>query len=251
MKKLHLLSTAAAALLISTAAMAAQGKNDVAPERAPAAQQNAPAEKVAPSMHAGERNRPETTGQASQESKSAEPSRAESKSGQHGKTGMTKGSKSETTGQAPKSSESGKSEMNHEGKSGANEDMKNPSHSENGASTRENEHSKSGASERSSESMKSKGSTTGQGAASGTAKLSSQQRTKITTIIKKEKVERTHLNISVHVGARIPASVHYHPLPADVVTVYPEWRGFYFVLVADQIIIIDPHNHEIVAILET
>jgi len=250
MKKLHLLSTVAAAMLISTAALAAQGKNDVAPERAPAAQQNAPAEKVAPPMHAGERNRSETTGQASQESKSGERNRTESKSGGHDKTGMKNG-RSETTGQAPKSSESSKPEMNHEGRSGANGDMKNSPPSDNGASTRENEHTKSGASERSSESMKSKGSTTGQGAAAGSAKLSSQQRTKITTIIKKQKVEPTHLNISVHVGARIPASVHYHPLPADVVAVYPEWRGFYFILVADQIIVIDPHDHEIVAILET
>ncbi len=250
MKKLQLLSTVAGAMLISTAALAAQGKNDVAPERAPAAQQNAPAEKVAPSMHAGERNRSETTGQASQEFKSGEHNRTESKSGGRDKTGMKNG-RSETTGQAPKSSESSKPEMNHEGRSGANGDMKNSPHSDNGASTRENEHTKSGASERSSESMKSKGSTTGQGAAAGSAKLSSQQRTKITTIIKKQKVEPTHLNISVHVGARIPASVHYHPLPADVVAVYPEWRGFYFILVADQIIVIDPHDHEIVAILET
>jgi Protein of unknown function (DUF1236) len=36
-----------------------------------------------------------------------------------------------------------------------------------------------------------------------------------------------------------------------VINVYPRWRGYDYILVSDQIIIIDPHSHEIVAILET
>ncbi len=61
----------------------------------------------------------------------------------------------------------------------------------------------------------------------------------------------THLNISVRVGARVPRSVHYYPLPAEVVDVYPDWHGYYFIMVGDQIVVIDPSDHEIVAILET
>ena len=54
MKTLRLLSTTAAVLLVGAGAVSAQGmKNDEAPARAPAAQQNAPAEKVAPALNSG------------------------------------------------------------------------------------------------------------------------------------------------------------------------------------------------------
>jgi hypothetical protein len=92
--------------------------------------------------------------------------------------------------------------------------------------------------------------TTGQGAAAGSAKLSTEQRTKITSIIKERKVESTKLNVSVSIGTRIPASVHIYPLPVQVIEVYPEWRGFSYILVGDQIVIISPRTHEIVAILD-
>ena len=55
--------------------------------------------------------------------------------------------------------------------------------------------------------------TTGQGAAAGRAKLSSEQRTKITTIFHQHKVAPAHLNVSVSVGTRVPDSVHFYPLP--------------------------------------
>jgi len=34
-----------------------------------------------------------------------------------------------------------------------------------------------------------------------------------------------------------------------VVTVYPEWRGYEFFLVRDEIIVVDPNTSEIVAVL--
>jgi len=92
--------------------------------------------------------------------------------------------------------------------------------------------------------------TTGQGAAAGAARLSTEQRTKITSIIRQHKVEPTKLSISVTVGARVPGTVHLHPLPVQVVEVYPEWRGFDYILVGSQIVVINPRTHEIVAILE-
>jgi hypothetical protein len=59
-----------------------------------------------------------------------------------------------------------------------------------------------------------------------------------------------HLNVSVSVGTRIPATVHLYPLPVEVINIYPEWRGYDYVLVGDEIVVIDPRSHEIVAILE-
>jgi len=92
--------------------------------------------------------------------------------------------------------------------------------------------------------------TTGQGAAAGSAKLSTEQRTKITTVFKQHKVEPARLNVSVSVGTRVPESVRFYPIPTEVVVIYPEWRGYDYILVGDQILIIDPRSHEIVAILD-
>jgi hypothetical protein len=44
--------------------------------------------------------------------------------------------------------------------------------------------------------------------------------------------------------------VHLYPLPVEVVEVYPEWRGFDYILVGDEIVVINPRTHDIVAIIE-
>ena len=64
MRKAKLLSTVALALLFGAGAASAQGMSKDTPERAPAAQQSAPAEKLAPSIKSGEQKAPQTTGQA-------------------------------------------------------------------------------------------------------------------------------------------------------------------------------------------
>ena len=38
-------------------------------------------------------------------------------------------------------------------------------------------------------------------------------------------------------------------LPPEVVTIVPEYRGFEYVVVGDQLLIVDPNTLEIVAIL--
>jgi hypothetical protein len=250
MRKLHLLSTVAASLLLATGVAVAQGTKDETPARAPAAQQNAPAEKIAPSMHAGEhKGKAETTGQASEKMNGGKGYNAEMNAGEHGKAGTK--SKSETTGQGSKASESGKAEMNSESKRGSsNKAMKNSTESKSGVNANENAERNSGATQKSSESVNSKSSTVGQGAAAGSAKLSTEQRTKITTIIRQHKVRPEHLNISVHVGARVPDTVHFYPLPVEVVDVYPEWRGYDFILVGDEILVVNPRTHLIIAVLE-
>jgi hypothetical protein len=89
------------------------------------------------------------------------------------------------------------------------------------------------------------------GAAGAGAQLSTEQRTKITSVIREQRVAPvTNVNFSISVGTRIPSEVRFHPLPASVVTIYPEWRGYDYVLVRDQILVIDPRSHEIVAILD-
>jgi hypothetical protein len=91
--------------------------------------------------------------------------------------------------------------------------------------------------------------TTGQAGAG--AKLSTDQRTRITSVIREQHVQPlANVNFSIAVGTRVPRDVRFYPLPREVVTIYPEWRGYEFVLVNSQIIVIDPKTFEIVAILE-
>jgi hypothetical protein len=44
--------------------------------------------------------------------------------------------------------------------------------------------------------------------------------------------------------------VRLYPLPAEVFVIYPEWRGYDYIVVGNQILVINPRTHEIVAILE-
>jgi hypothetical protein len=94
-----------------------------------------------------------------------------------------------------------------------------------------------------------KSTTTGQAGAN--AKLSTEQRTKITTVIRNQHVESVkNVNFSISVGTRVPREgVHFYPVPTEVVTIYPEWRGYEFIEVNGQIIIIEPSSYEIVAVL--
>ena len=237
MRKARLLSTVAATLLLTVGVAAAQNTNmkkDEAPTQAPAAQQKAPAEKVAPAMKPGEqkagtKKAPETTGQAPKASDADKPKATD-------KGAMDKGAvdKKMDKGAATKSPADANGSADVKAK--ANEKA-----SEN-----------AGAKEAAPASAKpaGTGATTGQGAAAGSAKLSTEQRTKITTIFKQHKVEPAHLNVSVSVGTRVPDSVHFYPLPVEVIVVYPEWRGYDYILVGDEILVIDPRTHEIVAILE-
>ena len=89
------------------------------------------------------------------------------------------------------------------------------------------------------------------GQAGAGAKLSTEQRTKITTVIRGQHVAPVdRVNFSISVGTRVPRDVRFHPLPAEVVTIYPEWRGYEFILVGDQVVVIDPRTFEIVAVLD-
>src|SRR5690348_14929728 len=102
MRTTVLLSTAAAILMIGAGAgTAAAQTSHEGSGRAPAAQQNAPAEKMAPSMHSGKSS--ETTGQGATEApnaKSAPKGAEEPHAGTKSQSGMDKNN---TTGAAPKS----------------------------------------------------------------------------------------------------------------------------------------------------
>jgi hypothetical protein len=93
--------------------------------------------------------------------------------------------------------------------------------------------------------------TTGNAATSATAAPPAEKRSQITSAIKQEKVEEvTNVNFNISIGTAVPSSVRYHPLPSRIVEIYPEWRGYDFIVVRGQYIILRPQTHEIVYIIE-
>jgi hypothetical protein len=232
MKNVLLMSIAATALIAGAGLASAQGMNQgrEAPSPAPAAQQRAPAEKMGPALK-------ETKGQASPETKAPEAAKPGRKASEP-KADIKKDKDAQapapatksTTGQAP--APDGKSKATT-GQAPAQD--------------------KSKATTGASDTGKSQGAatTSGQGAASPSVSLSTEQRSTIRTVIKQQKAQpATNVKFSISVGTRVPGNVRFYPLPVEVVHIYPTWRGYLYFLVGDQIIVVNPRTHEIVAVLD-
>lgn len=83
-------------------------------------------------------------------------------------------------------------------------------------------------------------------------KLSQEQRTRISARFS-ERIDRLHVRpisrsrISVSVGVVLPSAIRVHDIPVEIVDIYPSFRGHKFVLVEDEIVIIQPRSRRIVA----
>ena len=95
-----------------------------------------------------------------------------------------------------------------------------------------------------------KPSTTGQGAAGPAASLSTEQRTQIRSSIKGQQ-RATKVNFSISVGNQVPRTgVRFYPVSRQLVQIYPSWRGYDYLLVGDQIIVVNPRTLQIIAVLD-
>jgi hypothetical protein len=86
----------------------------------------------------------------------------------------------------------------------------------------------------------------------GEVSLSSEQRERVSTrfasridSMNVRSVSRSQVSVSI--GATIPSSVRLYPVPSDVIAIYPRFRGHQFVLVEDEIVILEPRTRRIVA----
>jgi hypothetical protein len=127
--------------------------------------------------------------------------------------------------------------------------MSSETQTKSGATTGENRQGQTGTNVQGQTGTSTSAQTTGQAGAG--AKLSTEQRTQITSVIREEKIAPvSNVNFSVSVGTRIPREgIELHALPSRVVSIYPEWRTYRYILVRDEIVIIDPSTYEIVAVL--
>ncbi|MEY9391870.1 hypothetical protein ABIF65_011535 [Bradyrhizobium japonicum] len=80
--------------------------------------------------------------------------------------------------------------------------------------------------------------------------INDQQRTRISASISHQNVQPlTSVNFSLSVGTAVPRDVRLQPLPAEVVEIVPQYRGYNFVLVKDEIVIVEPSTYKIVTVL--
>ncbi|MDO8977954.1 MAG: DUF1236 domain-containing protein [Afipia sp.] len=218
--KTKLLMTVATAALIGSAGLASAQAPTNAPN-APAASQPAPSA-GAPAERAAPMNREAPAGEMKGQ-------RAQDKDGMKSKGAETtrdpKGGKAASETNMDKSKDGMKTDRKDAAeKDGMKADQKNAGEGKAGATT---------------------------GQAGAGAKLSTEQRTTIRTSITKQNIKPvTNINFSISVGTRVPRTVGFHPLPAEVITIYPAWRGYEFFLVNGEIIVVNPRTLEIVAVLE-
>jgi Protein of unknown function (DUF1236) len=249
MRKTFMVSVAAAALLAATGLATAQGVNQggmkgsespaaASPKGDSAAPTNAPAAKGT------EATTPGTP-------KAGMPQQAQDKGGSSGVNAQSKPDP-KTTGDMKADSKAKASDSTTTTTN--SKDMKNPtaetkSPADSKATGEMKADSKSKASD--SKSPASEGKTTGNAATSATAAPPAEKQSQIASAIKQEKVEEvTNVNFNISIGTAVPSSVRYYPLPPRIVEIYPEWRGYDFILVRGKYIILRPQTREIVYIIE-
>lgn len=257
MHRTGLLATCAVvAFIVTTGASQAQQ------ERTPQRERGAPAENMppqhapevrnqGPNGHVGEapqsRGRSETTGQAPREERQGRPSERNSEQ-ERGRTeqlprsGRTE--QNRTTGQGRGEEHLNRTpEQNRTTGQAPREDRTNRSSEQNGLEQERGRTQENRA-------------TTGQGAAGSrsnvTVDLTPEKRTRMHEIIVQQRsaprVSRPNFDVSV--GIRVPRTVRFAALPRTIVEIEPEWRGFEYFMVGDQIVIVDPRSMEIVAVVE-
>jgi hypothetical protein len=80
--------------------------------------------------------------------------------------------------------------------------------------------------------------------------INDQQRTRVTQSISRLNVQPvTNVNFSLSVGTAVPRDVRLQTLPADVVEVVPQYSGYSFFVVRDEIVIVEPSTSKIVTVL--
>lgn len=81
----------------------------------------------------------------------------------------------------------------------------------------------------------------------GGHKIAPGKEKRIREAVRGEHVQNiSHADFSVSVGTVIPSHYHFYPLPEDIVSIVPDYRGYDYVVVNDEIAIVEPQSHRIV-----
>jgi Protein of unknown function (DUF1236) len=77
------------------------------------------------------------------------------------------------------------------------------------------------------------------------AVVAPEKQAKISEVLAKEKAE-TNVNFSISIGTSVPEHVRARRLPDEIVVIMPEYRGYDYIIVEDEIVIIEPRTRRIV-----
>ncbi len=257
MKRTFLISTATAALVAGTVLAAAQGTQKQAPASGAMDRGAAQSEtqRGSDNMQSedrkgreegrkgerrvqaqGEKREPKTTGQSQ-----GQEQRQQSQQGQKGDQSPPRASEQGQSKQQSKQQR--KQQQTQERQGERKEDAKDqPREGQNERREGQNEH-REGQSERREGARQESG--------KSSVSFTTEQRTKIReTVLRGGNAPRvSKVDFSVRVGTVVPSSVHVVTVPDVIVEVHPEWRGFYYFVYNEEIVILD-RDHNIVAIVE-
>ena len=83
-----------------------------------------------------------------------------------------------------------------------------------------------------------------------TVDLSSDQKTRLHAIVAGRNLYRVdHVNFALSVGTRIPRAMRIYGVPQSIVDIVPQYRGFDYIVVKKDLLIIDPRTLEILYVL--
>jgi hypothetical protein len=249
MKRTFLISTATAALVAGTVLAAAQGAQKQAPaagatDRGGASQsetQRGSERSQGEEQKSGEQGRPgERRGQAQGEKRD---SKSDSKStGQAQDQGQKRDSAQSKSDQGQSKSDQSQPKTNAQGQSKQQQTQERKEGAQEQRREGQNER-REGQGERREGARQESG--------RSSVSFTTEQRTKIReTVLRGSNAPRvSKVDFAVRVGTVVPTSVHVVTVPDVIVEVHPEWRGFYYFVYNDEIVILD-RDHHIVAIVE-
>lgn len=91
----------------------------------------------------------------------------------------------------------------------------------------------------------------GREAQRGGVQLDTRQESRVRNIIEQRGGNRISRNeFDARIGAIAPPNVVFAPLPPEVVSIVPQYRGYDYVMVEDEIAIIDPSDRRVVSMLD-
>jgi len=83
------------------------------------------------------------------------------------------------------------------------------------------------------------------------ASLKTEEKTRLRQAVTRLDVKPvTNVNFAISVGTAVPQTVTLHRVPTTIVEIVPQYRGYDYFVVREQVIIVHPQTHKIVDVIE-
>lgn len=257
MKHTYLVTTAAVALLTGTVLAAAQGMQKQAPGGSMEGGSQGQMQREQSQDQPGQKGKQGTTGQAGDREQGKQGQKDQGKQSQkdQGKQGQKEQDKQGTTGQAGDREQGKQGQAKEKGKNGeaqkdqgkgATTGQGQPKQGQAKEGQAKEGQAKEGQSKNGQRPEAPQGQARQDGA--GSVTLTAEQRTKVreTVLVKGPKV--SSVNFTINVGVQVPRTVRVVEVDPVLIEYYPRYRGHFYFIVNDQIIIVD-REYRIVAVI--